>query len=56
MDWVKKEFKTRLVYTFELRDKGRNGFLLPPEEIIPTAKETMDALIIILQEALKLRN
>ena len=27
-------------YGMELRDTGRYGFLLPPEQIIPTAEET----------------
>lgn len=27
-------------YLVELRDRGLNGFVLPPEEIIPTAMET----------------
>ncbi|NWH72903.1 CBPO Carboxypeptidase, partial [Piaya cayana] len=28
-------------YTFELRDKGTHGFVLPPEQIQPTCEETM---------------
>lgn len=49
-DWVKANFKTPIVFTYELRDKGANGFLLPPEQIIPTGEETLDSLITILQE------
>jgi len=30
-------------YTFELRDTGRHGFLLPTEQIVPTCEETYDA-------------
>lgn len=56
MDWVKKRFNTKIVYTFELRDRGRHGFLLPTKEIIPTALETLDALITVLEEAIKVRN
>jgi hypothetical protein len=31
-------------YTVELRDTGRYGFLLPPEEIIPTGEEIWAAV------------
>lgn len=44
-DWVKGTFETPLVYTYELRDLGEYGFLLPAEQIIPTALETLDSLI-----------
>ncbi|NXD80090.1 CBPO Carboxypeptidase, partial [Halcyon senegalensis] len=30
-----------LSYTFELRDKGLHGFVLPPDQIQPTCEETM---------------
>ncbi|KFP69947.1 Carboxypeptidase O, partial [Acanthisitta chloris] len=30
-----------LSYTFELRDTGEHGFILPPEQIQPTCEETM---------------
>jgi len=32
-------------YTLELRDKGSSGFLLPVDEIIPTAEETWAGLV-----------
>lgn len=51
MDWVKGSFHTPLTYTYELRDTGRYGFLLPPEQIIPTAEETLDSLVTIMKEA-----
>ncbi|EFA05749.1 Zinc carboxypeptidase A 1-like Protein [Tribolium castaneum] len=50
MDWVKGTFGTRITYTYELRDTGRYGFVLPPDQIIPTAEETFDSLVTILQE------
>jgi hypothetical protein len=28
----------------ELRDKGKNGFLLPPELIIPTGEQARDQI------------
>uniref|UniRef100_A0A8D0G5H5 Peptidase M14 domain-containing protein n=1 Tax=Sphenodon punctatus TaxID=8508 RepID=A0A8D0G5H5_SPHPU len=36
-------------YTFELRDTGRYGFLLPESQIIPTAEETWPALVKIME-------
>jgi len=40
-------------FVFELRDTGRYGFVLPKEQIIPTALETFDAVSVILEEAKK---
>ncbi|KAK7117573.1 hypothetical protein R3I94_022960 [Phoxinus phoxinus] len=36
-------------YTFELRDTGRYGFILPANQIIPTAEETWLALMVIME-------
>ncbi|CAF4867448.1 unnamed protein product [Pieris macdunnoughi] len=46
--WVKKSFNVPYVVTFELRDQGQHGFALPPKQILPTCKETMDGLISLL--------
>ncbi|PKK22176.1 carboxypeptidase O [Columba livia] len=35
-------------YTFELRDKGTHGFVLPPAQIQPTCEETMLAVTTII--------
>lgn len=35
-------------YTFELRDTGTHGFVLPPEQIQPTCEETMLAVTTII--------
>lgn len=51
MDWVKAEFKTPISYTYELRDKGRYGFILPANQIIPTGEETVDSLVAMFKEA-----
>ncbi|ETN64767.1 zinc carboxypeptidase A 1 [Anopheles darlingi] len=50
IDWVKGVLRTPLVYAYELRDLGRFGFVLPPDQIIPTAQETLDSIIVILEE------
>lgn len=51
IDWVKQEFKTPLVYVYELRDTGANGFVLPPAQILPNNLEIVDSIIAMFQEA-----
>ncbi|KYN04252.1 Zinc carboxypeptidase A 1 [Cyphomyrmex costatus] len=51
MDWVKGNYGTPITYTYELRDQGRYGFLLPPNQIIPTGEETMDSLLAMFKES-----
>lgn len=34
-------------YTFELRDTGFFGFVLPPEQILPTAAENFEAVLVM---------
>ncbi|KAG5343655.1 CBPA1 carboxypeptidase, partial [Acromyrmex heyeri] len=51
MDWVKGTYGTPITYTYELRDTGRYGFLLPADQIIPTGEETMDSLVAMFKEA-----
>jgi len=50
VDWVKATFGTPLVYVYELRDKGKYGFILPPDQIIPTSLETLDSILTIFKE------
>ncbi|XP_055850675.1 zinc carboxypeptidase [Episyrphus balteatus] len=38
-------------YTIELRDKGTYGFILPPEQILPTAKEVLEGFIGMIHAA-----
>lgn len=56
MDWVKNSFKTRMTYIYELRDTGKYGFLLPPDLIIPSAKEALTGLVTMFQEFQKIDN
>ncbi|XP_031356790.1 zinc carboxypeptidase-like [Photinus pyralis] len=50
-DWVAGVHRNvRLVYTFELRDEGMYGFLLPANQIIPTGQETLDAVVSMIQQ------
>lgn len=50
MDYVKGTYKKRFVYVYELRDTGKDGFILPPEQIIPTGEETLDSVVALLKE------
>jgi hypothetical protein len=51
MDWVRGVFNTPYTFTWELRDTGNYGFLLPANQIIDTAEETLNSVIVILQHA-----
>ncbi|XP_067211704.1 zinc carboxypeptidase [Linepithema humile] len=51
VDYVKGVLRKPISYTYELRDRGRYGFLLPPDQIIPTGEETMDSLVALFKEA-----
>ncbi|KAL6261804.1 hypothetical protein P5V15_006891 [Pogonomyrmex californicus] len=51
VDYVKGIYGKPIAYTYELRDQGRYGFLLPPDQIIPTGEETMDSLVAMFKEA-----
>jgi len=50
VDYAKGEHDTTLAYTFELRDTGRYGFLLPPEQIIPSSLEFIDGLLVLAND------
>ncbi|XP_066250092.1 zinc carboxypeptidase-like [Euwallacea similis] len=50
MDWVKGEFNTSIAYTYELRDKGTYGFILPAEQIIPNSEETLKSILEIFKQ------
>nr|QEI22872.1 putative zinc carboxypeptidase [Oryctes rhinoceros] len=52
MDWAKGTYGTRITYTYELRDQGRYGFVLPADQIIPTGQETLDSFVVIFEEFL----
>lgn len=52
VDWTYNQ-GIKYSYTFELRDTGRYGFILPANQIIPTAKETWLALMAIMDHTFK---
>ncbi|XP_006265193.1 carboxypeptidase A1 [Alligator mississippiensis] len=50
IDWTYNQ-GIKYSFTFELRDAGRYGFMLPANQIIPTAQETWKALMVIMEHA-----
>ncbi|XP_074428703.1 carboxypeptidase A1-like [Larus michahellis] len=52
VDWT-YDNGVKYSFTFELRDTGRYGFLLPSTQIIPTATETWPALLDIMVHVLE---
>jgi len=50
MDWVKETYNTPLTFTYEMRDKGQYGHLLPPDQILPSAEEFMDGFRVLMRE------
>uniref|UniRef100_A0A3Q3WB25 Carboxypeptidase A1 n=1 Tax=Mola mola TaxID=94237 RepID=A0A3Q3WB25_MOLML len=52
IDWTYNQ-GIKYSYTFELRDTGRYGFILPANQIVPTAQETWLALMAIMDHTLK---
>jgi len=51
IDWVKGVEDTPFVFVYEFRDTGRYGFILPANQIVPNAQETMDSLIEMVKQA-----
>jgi carboxypeptidase A len=49
VDYMKGEHDTDLTYTFEMRDTGRYGFILPPDQIVPSCLEFMDGFHVMLE-------
>jgi len=43
-DWAAGVARIPYVYTVELRDRGRHGFLLPPQQILATGVETWEGV------------
>ncbi|CAG7816111.1 unnamed protein product [Allacma fusca] len=44
-DWAYGSGNFEYSYTIEVRDTGAYGFILPPQQIIPTAQETFQAVL-----------
>ncbi|KAH8242214.1 hypothetical protein KR026_008458 [Drosophila bipectinata] len=44
-EWAYAVKGIKIPYTIELRDKGQLGFVLPPEDIIPVAREVTEGFV-----------
>lgn len=44
-EWAYGVKGIKIPYTIELRDKGKLGFVLPPEDIIPVAREVTEGFV-----------
>ena len=55
IDWHYGEFMEErfvMAFTYELRDNGQHGFLLPPEQIIPNCEEILPATLFMAERVL----
>ena len=53
VDFAKGELGVPYVYTIELRDTGSYGFLLPPDQIIPTGEEIVAFHVVVAQQVIE---
>ncbi|KAJ3053216.1 corticosteroid- binding protein [Rhizophlyctis rosea] len=49
VDWAYAEANVTYSYGVELRDRGKYGFILPADQIIPSGEETFAALVALTQ-------
>lgn len=50
IDWVYGRNLAKLSFTYEFRDEGNFGFILPAAQIRPNAEEVIESLITITDE------
>ncbi|XP_055633278.1 zinc carboxypeptidase A 1-like [Toxorhynchites rutilus septentrionalis] len=56
IEWVYESLGVKIAYVYELRPSPspwNSGFILPPEEIVPTGEETLDSLVTLVEESAK---
>jgi len=52
-DWYKGVLGTRFSFTTELRDTGRYGFVLPPNQIIPSGEEMWAGFEVVIKKLIE---
>lgn len=55
-DFAKGVAKIKYSYCFELRDTGKDGFILPPNQIVPSGIETFAAVQSMAEDLKKIYN
>ena len=45
LDWTYDKARVKYSYAVELRDTGRHGFILPPDQIVPSGEEAVAAVL-----------
>ena len=53
-DWYKGVLGSRFAYTTELRDTGKNGFVLPEDQIQPSGEELWEAQRVVFKKMIEL--
>ncbi|XP_055543820.1 zinc carboxypeptidase-like [Wyeomyia smithii] len=51
IDWAHTAHGVPIAVTYEFRDQGTNGFILPAEQIVPNAEEVLDSLVTFVAKA-----
>ncbi|XP_065072625.1 zinc carboxypeptidase-like [Ochlerotatus camptorhynchus] len=53
-DWALGEHDVPIAASYEFRDKGNYGFILPADQIVPNSEEVLDSLVAFLTKAREL--
>lgn len=53
-DWAKGHHDVSFSFTYEMRDTGKYGFILPADQILPNAKEVLHSVIAMIKEGIAL--
>jgi hypothetical protein len=50
IDWAHSKANVTYPYALELRDKGRWGFMLPPDQIEPSGRELLAGFMAMAEQ------